>query len=919
MAKGGKKAPASVAGMKPITAFFPRKPRLAPMSSSATIPSAVTPSETTSGPSLLPPEQGPIKVLRRSTRLSEEPRSISSPPIVSTMRLHSPISALSPSPSHSKRKAKFDSDSDEEQSVPPAVVYVKSSVRERTNPMADELPTPLQESDNCIDTSDNVRKKPRLSPDMISGTSPLVHGLSSEELPSLVASASYLATPAYSGQNNIATGSLTVLDKVSTCSPASSDLHRSDALTPSSPEIPFGSVFDIPTPPLTDAASDDFLYAAPPSPVALDSATKTAKLIAEIREQAFAKFSSSPEQLQLLDLSDLDDSSDDDLPPLSLNDVKPVDDKGKFKAKETSPVLASSTQLRYSLRNRIASSPTPIVGSSSTQISTHQNLPSHRSISDSKSKKMKGFVKPQIRFNPLDELLKEKRLADKRGKGEKALLIAEEAALKLARGTLLDEMDDEEDISCTGRLSAIPSLDANGFLTDEVSLAEEDRKRLFGEDGGKDIMNILQSDKEKKAREKANQKIAGVPLWRNIGSAKEMLIDFTPPGMNNASTHPILQMFDSALRDRDYITANILLGSGALSTTEVARESDFINYLFELAFSLEDDTLSLSAFYTLTQIWGQTCQKAGLSFSAVSRFLVHFGADSEIMKDVGWETGFSVCPSQRTQEQREDILYRFVRCLSSSATCTKQEEIPDFISALLLIGMDSTPSSELRQDIITAINSICTSVSSDDDVLTRLETAVVNKALTISKKYEPVNKAYLVSYLASGAGRTRRIAQWIAHCMIVGKMEVSLNEYSELPSLPRVIEQLTDMASESVFVLHENTDYVDLGFHIYLFGVVMSNMKGYVEQEKTLRRQITEPLVSPGKSLERPETDLQLIREALERLHGRISDTRAAHLEPLSMRIYYQRETLLRSSHLGSGGKPRPSLRQYFTPKPAKQ
>ena len=72
-------------------------------------------------------------------------------------------------------------------------------------------------------------------------------------------------------------------------------------------------------PPLTDPS-----FSAP-TPFPLDPATKTAQIIAQIKERAFAKTQSSPEVAPLEFNDDLDDSSDDDsfLPVLPFV-TKPV-------------------------------------------------------------------------------------------------------------------------------------------------------------------------------------------------------------------------------------------------------------------------------------------------------------------------------------------------------------------------------------------------------------------------------------------------------------------------------------------------------------------------------------------------------------------------------------------------------------------
>jgi hypothetical protein len=67
------------------------------------------------------------------------------------------------------------------------------------------------------------------------------------------------------------------------------------------------STGQMPTPPLTVSV---------PTPIPLDPATKTAQIIAQIKERAYAKTHSSPEVTPLEFIDDLNDSDDDLLPVL---------------------------------------------------------------------------------------------------------------------------------------------------------------------------------------------------------------------------------------------------------------------------------------------------------------------------------------------------------------------------------------------------------------------------------------------------------------------------------------------------------------------------------------------------------------------------------------------------------------------------
>ena len=82
--------------------------------------------------------------------------------------------------------------------------------------------------------------------------------------------------------------------------------------TPNSTNHPTGQML---TPPLTVSL---------PTPIPLDPATKTAQIIAQIKERAYAKTHSSPEVAPLEFIDDLEDSDDDFLLPVLPLVTKPA-------------------------------------------------------------------------------------------------------------------------------------------------------------------------------------------------------------------------------------------------------------------------------------------------------------------------------------------------------------------------------------------------------------------------------------------------------------------------------------------------------------------------------------------------------------------------------------------------------------------
>ena len=92
-----------------------------------------------------------------------------------------------------------------------------------------------------------------------------------------------------------------------------------------------------------------------------------------------------------------------------------------------------------------------------------------------------------------------------------------------------------------------------------------------------------------------------------------------------------------------------------------------------------------------------------------------------------------------------------------------------------------------------------------------------------------------------------------------------------LPPLAEVLDQLHCSKPSGIFALHEGTDYIDLGFYVAILGVAVSNVKGYVSQERQKAKSAS-LLESPSKMGDKPKTDLQLLHGALEALHSKICE-----------------------------------------------
>jgi hypothetical protein len=100
--------------------------------------------------------------------------------------------------------------------------------------------------------------------------------------------------------------------------------------------------------------------------------------------------------------------------------------------------------------------------------------------------------------------------------------------------------------------------------------------------------------------------------------------------------------------------------------------------------------------------------------------------------------------------------------------------------------------------------------------------------------------------------------------------------YTDLPPLADVLDQLESSSPSrskppGIFTLHEGTDYIDLGFYVTILGVAVSNLNGYVSQERQ-KAKSDSMFESPGKIGDKPKTELQLLHSALETLHSKICE-----------------------------------------------
>jgi hypothetical protein len=179
--------------------------------------------------------------------------------------------------------------------------------------------------------------------------------------------------------------------------------------------------------------------------------------------------------------------------------------------------------------------------------------------------------------------LKEKRLADKRGKGDTAFRLAEGAIA--GKDAMLDEMSSEGDSADwsnedAARMAVVereridmkslsPVASGSGSGGD-VTLTAHDPERLLGEKHGKAIVGILDGDRIKKQAEKEAQKPLGISLWSKSSIDEGMAVDPAFPVLTNTGNNPLVESLSAAIQNQGWLASTFV--SNMLTPVTRSRE-----------------------------------------------------------------------------------------------------------------------------------------------------------------------------------------------------------------------------------------------------------------------------------------------------------------------------------------------------------
>jgi len=183
--------------------------------------------------------------------------------------------------------------------------------------------------------------------------------------------------------------------------------------------------------------------------------------------------------------------------------------------------------------------------------------------------------------------------------------------------------------------------------------------------------------------------------------------------------------------------------------------------------------------------------------------------------------------------------------------------------------------------------------------------------LELTRPLSPPDQALLLSLFTRGSPSSLRISRAVAYHVLTGS-PVSPASYA-LPPLGPLIDVLSN--PDEQFNITDSMVYDALTSRIAVLGVALSGIENYVAEESTLRKSGSGHIFE-GSPWKKEPMPLEQIKARLDAMHGKIFDTRAAHLDRsrakgaiqrLSMRVHYQRAALSKT-----GGQLR--LGAFFSP-----
>ncbi|KAL7281461.1 hypothetical protein ACG7TL_004776 [Trametes sanguinea] len=713
-------------------------------------------------------------------------------------------------------------------------------------------------------------------------------------------------------------------------------------------------------PPSSDPIADPEAEEEPEVVQVLDVQSKTEQIIAAIKSRAYAAAHSSPEQssLDFDAFSDSESDSSEDSNAHSRGGLAAALGKGT-KGKETTKAAAGPSTAGPS-KSEPASAP-------------RYNL---RRVSPKSAKPIPlSLTQPRKprKTDPLDALLRQKAREERTGKGMAAIRSAQAAYdSSVAKKGLKDEMDNEDASDsdddwetglamlretaqgANGKGPRTPARGKGRRSTHGSNEEESDLEAIPSSTKEKAVGKILESDlRDKKAKElaKLKEEPVGVPLWSITAQEREedgMNVDPSlPPWPAEASGSPVFESLRTAVERSDETQISAILSLGLIASLRREQIQHIVPWIFELVFTDVSSSLSSLAYTQLMRLPPLLGEfPSGLRTSSALLALVHLGVRSSALEQFGWTVPTArAFQAAHDNPTRDEMVYRFVTLMSALAHPAMGTELIDFFLILILIGMDpGTPDGTLT-DVRMSCDNVALAIEAAQADTFDLEASLCEKLVAFGKTLSPVNQEKLLSLIPCISPSTTRMARNLARALLLDASP-SARSYEKLPDLSPIIESLSPPSGSGGYfdvVGNANQDgYFDaLTCRVFLLSRVLSDIDEYTMQEIQAakeqaardkeRLEIEKAEGGAEKKADEREaaetekdSPLERIRRLLEELHGKIFDTKAAHLDrsrakaalqKLELRIHYQRTATLKS---GSATGRLRTLHRYFGGAPAK-
>lgn len=525
------------------------------------------------------------------------------------------------------------------------------------------------------------------------------------------------------------------------------------------------------------------------------------------------------------------------------------------------------------------------------------------------------------KVDPIKSLLRERNKESRTGGGIDALNCAEGYdPTALLSDFSVDEADEPVDGTTPGRSdladeNTICRADAIGPQSDHANVAvstleeevhKEERERLLGAKEGQAVGRILDADR-KLGQTTANSAL-GVAVFKNdYEETMGTEADSTPcPILGSAEGKTTtLALLNDAIGRQD---VNHVHAVFRILSAEDMVAPGTAQWLCEQALWNENGHLGRFSrkFLLEMPLWAQSYPGSPLTIDLIVYTLMRLGLHKNL--------GAYIRPIQDATfsrlQNRPMVLGTMVKMISSFAHRWTLEQLPDIFITLLLIGIDTDSSTELRRDVLHSVSLLCCRLPTECGA-EGTDVSVTKRVLDLARSLSPSNQALLLSFFARGSLSCLRIARAVANHLLTC-LAIQPANYA-LPPLGPLIDALSH--PDGPFSIRDSTDYDALTSRIAVLGVALSGIESYVAEESMLRK-TAQAAIPEGSPRKKGPLPLELVRARLDAMHGKIFDTRAAHLDRsrakgaiqrLSMRVHYQRAALSKT-----GGQLR--LGAFFSP-----